>query len=434
MAIHVGRNNMKYGTGEPTIAPEYYGQTYIDTATNPRTIYIATSENSATGWKSINQYGHKHTVEDISDLKTEITKIVQNEGISAAIQSLLGGNNTWDGDWNNFTGDLRNNGRKVLSGNSSIGELIDVKLEENMAVNTLLGWNGSYFVPYEVTGASPSDGGIDFSQYIRKDNLAIDTGSNADDIAISVGAVTKLKTFVSSTYAEKNHVHPEYALIDHEHPNYLDRTKPGEIENSLTIGSNSILKPLSLIGKNGNISFSFPETEQGSTIVAFSAPGGNEVSSVILGGTDGNTSGSLTLNFSNLHIPTGGFTIGENKKYMTMPPMKLNTKNLTYVGSMTRKPALDLNNGAVIGLNQLVFATPSRGKDNSLLFPKNYAGNGQPTEAGYYHYLRLADGELKTDTALASESKYISLGGIRIFFQSSDPGNAAREGDVWFKI
>ena len=86
------------------------------------------------------------------------------------------------------------------------------------------------------------------------------------------------------------------------------------------------------------------------------------------------------------------------------------------------------------GIGQLVFRNYSSSRDAAILFPRNYAGSGQPTESGYYHYLRMSDGELLTDTALSSEQSYISFKGVRIFFSVTDPGKAGREGDIWIKI
>ena len=80
-----------------------------------------------------------------------------------------------------------------------------------------------------------------------------------------------------------------------------------------------------------------------------------------------------------------------------------------------------------------VFKTPSRGRQNSILFPKNYAGNTQSSDIGLYHFLRLADGEMQTDTALSSEANYIKLGGRKIFFSQTEPGKEAEEGSIWIK-
>lgn len=435
MAIHLARNNMLKGSGSPLnkISPEFYGQTFVDTTSNMRDIYIATSEDSS-GWKKISINGHKHTVSDFSDLQPEIVKLVQQQGIEAALTKLLGGNNTWEGAWNNFLGEVRSNGRPVLTKNSSIGDLIDVQLGDKLKANSLLGFNGSNFVPYEVSGASPSTGGIDFSKYLRKDDIVNEIGNNQTDKPLSAAAGTLLSKQIKENYATIDHSHTGYALKEHNHEKYLDKTISQIIEGKLVIGNENEREPLSIVGKNGRISFSFPDKETGASIVSFSSPGGSETASTIFGGVDGSLADSLTLNFNRVHIPTGEITIGENKRYMSVPSMKTGTEGLGFVGTTTRKPAFDLNNGALIGANQLVFARPSRGRDNSILFPKNYAGNSQPTEVGYYHYLRMADGEMYTDTAIASDQSYFKLNGVKVFFSATDPGKNANEGDIWIKV
>lgn len=434
MSIHISRDNQLKGVGSPNMAPSYYGQPYIDTGANPRGVWISTSEN-VSGWTELSPKGHKHTVADFTNLTTEITRIVQEQGIEAALLSLKGGTNTWEGAWNNFTGELRQNGKNVLTQGSSIGDLGDVNITTGLKANALLGWNGSTFVPYEVTGASPSDRGIDFSQYLRKDSLVTGIGSGDQTAPLAASVATLLYNRVKDEFAAKNHTHTEYAAASHTHTNYLDNTKAGTFKNQLNLGgATGNNMPLTITGPHGRVAFEFSENEAGPTILSFQNTAGAELTEAMISGADGSVGGRLTLNFSEIHVPSGGFTIGENKKYMTAPSMRLSAEGQTYIGEMSRTFGLDLNNSALIGASQIAFKAPSKGRQNSILFPKNYAGNTQPADIGLYHYLRLLDGEMQTDTALSSDAKYIRLNGVRIFFSSTDPGKEASDGDIWIKV
>lgn len=434
MSIHISRDNQLKGVGSPNMAPSYYGQPYIDTGANPRGVWISTSEN-VSGWIELSPKGHKHTVADFTNLTTEITKIVQEQGIEAALLSLKGGTNTWEGAWNNFTGELRQNGKNVLTQGSSIGDLGDVNITTGLKANALLGWNGSTFVPYEVTGASPSDGGIDFSQYLRKDSLVTGIGSGDQTAPLAASVATLLYNRVKDEFATKTHTHTEYAAANHTHTNYLDTTKAGSLKNQLNLGGAAGNNtPLTISGQYGRAAFEFSENQAGPTILSFQNTAGSEVTEAMISGAAGAVGGRLTLNFSEVHVPTGGFTIGENKKYMTIPSLKITSEGQTYIGEMNRTFGLDLNNSALIGASQIAFKVPSKGRQNAILFPKNYAGNTQPTDIGLYHYLRMLDGELQTDTALASDARYIRLGGVKIFFSATDPGKEASDGDIWIRI
>ena len=434
MSIHISRDNQLKGVGSPNMAPSYYGQPYIDTGANPRGVWISTSEN-VSGWTELSPKGHKHTVADFTNLTTEITKIVQEQGIEAALLSLKGGTNTWEGAWNNFTGELRQNGKNVLTQGSSIGDLGDVNITTGLKANALLGWNGSTFVPYEVTGASPSDGGIDFSQYLRKDSLVTGIGSGDQTAPLAASVATLLYNRVKDEFAAKTHTHTEYAAANHTHTNYLDTTKAGSLKNQLNLGGAAGNNtPLTISGQYGRAAFEFSENQAGPTILSFQNTAGSEVTEAMISGAAGAVGGRLTLNFSEIHVPTGGFTIGENKKYMTIPSLKITSEGQTYIGEMNRTFGLDLNNSALIGASQIAFKVPSKGRQNAILFPKNYAGNTQPTDIGLYHYLRMLDGELQTDTALASDARYIRLGGVKIFFSATDPGKEAEDGSIWIKI
>lgn len=432
MAIHITRNNMLSGDGVPQISAEYYGQSYIDTNVNPRSIWLATAQNSE-GWVEVSQVGHKHTVDDFSDLETKVVELVQAQGISAALTSLKGENNSWDGAWNNFGGSLRMGGNEVLTTISSLGDLGDVRLGDTLTANAVIGWNGSAFVPYKISGASPSDGGLDFSRYITKDTLVTDLTSSSSELALAASAGKFIMNTMKANYAPLNHTHTNLAAANHTHANYLDKTKANTATKTLTMDmAVTDTLPLSLRNPFSKIDFTLPSSATGSVILSFAGNGGNDINSVIFGGADGSTAGDLTLNFSQVLIPSGQIVIPETKRNLSMPPIKVGEPGLIYVGNLDRKPAIDANGGAVSGLSQLVFKAHSNSRDQAILFPRNYAGNGQPTEPGYYHYLRLSDGEMKTDTALNSESRYIELNGVRYFFGSKDPGKLARDGDVWF--
>ena len=434
MSIHISRDNQLKGVGAPTVSPSYYGQSYIDTGTNPRGVWMSTSEN-VSGWVELAPKGHKHTVADFTNLTTEITKIVQEQGIEAALLSLKGGTNTWEGAWNNFTGELRQNGKNVLTQGSSIGDLGDVNITTGLKTNALLGWNGSAFIPYVVSGASPSDGGIDFSKYLKKDSLVTGIGSGDQTAPLAANVATLLYNRVKEEFATKKHTHTEYASATHTHSNYLDTTKASTLTNQLNVGGAAGNNtPLTITGPYGRVAFEFSENQAGPTTLSFANTGGAQLTEAMLSGVGGSVGGRLTLNFNEVHIPSGSFTIGENKKYMGLPSIRLSSEGQTYIGEMNRTFGLDLNNSALIGASQIAFKAPSRGRQNSILFPKNYAGNTQPADIGLYHYLRLLDGEMQTDTALASDAKYIRLNGVKIFFSATDPGKEAEDGSIWIKI
>lgn len=434
MSIHVSRENHLYGAGAPNMSPSYFGQTYIDTIAGPRGIWVSTSE-FVDGWKEVSQVGHKHTIDDFTDLRSEITTIMQEEGVDAAIFSLRGGNNTWEGSWNNFIGELRQNGKHVLSEGSSIGELSDVNLEEGLDTDSILGWNGSEFIPYTVTGASPNtEGGFDFGAYLRKDSLVVGIGSNDETAPLAASVATELYNRVKNEFADVNHTHTGFALVDHTHTGFARLDGPNTFEQQVVLGgAYNNDRPLVLQGPSGSrVSFEFPPENDSPTVLSFlnESASGTEA---IISGVAGSMGGKLTLNFNEVNIPTGSIGIGENKKYLTVPSIKINKSDSTYVGDNTRIFGLDMNNSALIGLGQVVFKTPSRGRQNSILFPKNYAGNTQSSDIGLYHFLRLADGEMQTDTALSSEANYIKLGGRKIFFSQTEPGKEAEEGSIWIK-
>ncbi len=439
MSIHVTRENMLHGSGAPQISAEFYGQIYINTDTSPREVWVAGAENNAQ-WVKLSSSGHVHKVADISDLRTTITEMIQHEGIEAALISMRGGNNSWDGDWNNFRGIVRVQGQDVITKGSSIGDLKDVDVSDGLATNTLLGWNGSKFVPFKISGASPSTGGIDFSTYVTKDDLVSDFQIASTTKALSANGAKSLYETIKKDFALKDHTHTGFAATNHVHKNYLDKTIAQTMTKNLTLDIGNDAFPLTLRNNYGKINFVLPEKElgetpfQGISSLEFSGGNGKDLRQVMIGGTDGSILNELVLNFSSVVIPSGGLKINETKKSLGMPPMKITSTGIPYIGSLARTPSLDLNNGAMIGTKQIVFRSPASTSMDGLFFPKTFAGNGQPTETGYYHYLRLNNNEMITDTALASEQKYISLNNVRIFFSVSDPGRDAREGDIWIKI
>lgn len=432
MAIHTTRDNFAYGIGDPSFSAKFYGQIYIDTATNPRTVWIAGAENSS-GWLKLPSANHKHTVKDFADLQEKIVEIVQQEGIEAALVTLKGGNNLWEGAWNNFTNTLRVQGKDVLSKGSSIGDLADVDTT-NLKANSLLGWNGSNFVAYEVGGASPSDGGIDFSVYLRKDELVPGFDSSATNKPLAASAGKAIIEKVKAEYASKDHTHTGFASAFHTHTEYYDKTKAQSVKGGLSITSSTGEVPLKATNSFGGFEVILPQNATGPGILSFINSSPDAYNDVVIGGKDGSGARRLTLNFDEIRIPNGGLTIGETKRNINLPPIRISEKDLTYVGTTSRKPALNLNGGAMNGTSQIVFRYPSKGRDQGILFPKDFAGYGEPVDSQYYHYLRLTEGQMKTDTALSSEKKYIELGGVRIFFSNQDPGREAREGDIWITV
>lgn len=431
MAVHVARNNFMEGVGRPLVSPKYYGQTYVDTSTTPRTIWISTSLD-VTGWIALSETNHVHGLDDIYGLRVEVAKLVQEEGIDSAIANFKDGTNIWTGN-NFFDGELRQGGSQVLNKKSSIGDLADVDITKGLDNLTVLGFNGSSFIPMKLDGVSPSDGGaIDFNAYLRKDQLVTNLTTNSDNEPLAASQGAALKTLLENGYAKVGHKHTEYALLEHTHGEYVDKNSLfQEMRGSLIISSDDLIQPLTLRNKYSSFEVRLPQTEDDSLLFSFDGPDG--LTNVVFGATDGSLGRRLNLNFSEITL-NGKISKGENSKYLQMPSMKLESSNLLYVGDTKRNFGLDLNDSALIGANQIVFGKPSRSRLNGLLFPKEYAGNSKPTDAGLYHHLYMIDNQLITDTALASEKNYIGLNGVRYFFGPTEPGREAREGDVWFKV
>lgn len=434
MAIHLDRNNMLFGAGSPVgnVTPEYYGQVYIDTITNPRSIWFSTGQYT-TNWVRISDASHKHSLGDISGIKEEVKKLVSQEGIDASLMALMSNSNTWEGRFNNFTGALLVNGHNVITENSSLDSLGDVKMEDKKA-GSILGWNGSNYVPYEVKGAVPSDGGgLDFSVYVRKDSLVNDINSSVTDAPLAAAAGKRIMDAIKAKYSPIGHTHNEYATVGHKHTEYLPSNKNISFTHELNIEGDSNDNPLSMTNKHSRISFHNAKSPDGHSIISFSKIGGDDVKAII-GGNDGNTGKELTLDFEVLKLPTGGIELSENKKYLPMPPVRIASQGVNFVGGPSRVYGINAGNNSVVGVSQLAFQMPANSPGQGILFPKSFAGTTQPSDLGLYHHLRMIDGELRTDTALASQANYISLGGRRIFFSPTDPGKAAAVGDLWFAL
>lgn len=434
MSIHVARNNMLFGNGAPSkISPAYYGQIYIDVAANPRQVYISTSEDP-TGWLPLGGLNHKHNLTDVVGLREEVSKLVQQEGIESSIASLKDGTNIWTGN-NFFDGTLRNGSKDVLTTGSSIGLLADVDITK-LDLNSVLAWDGSKFIPMKLTGVSNDvEGGIDFSAYLRKNQIVNSLGSSATDAPLGAAQGKVIMDTLKKDYSPIKHSHTEYSLSKHTHSNYFDLEKDSvSYKGNLVLGGDFNHEPLSLVNENGRVTFGLPRESKGSAFIGFAENGGSSIENVVIGGSDGSIGKQLSLNFSEIIIPTGRVRLGESKKSLSMPPIKIGEKDNLYVGGTTRVFGLDLNDSGISGVGQMVFGRPSMGRANSILFPKSHAGNSKPTDVGLYHYLRLVKGEMQTDTALVSEAKYIQLDNKKIFFTSTEPGKEAKTGDLWFKV
>ena len=434
MAIHLDRNNMLFGTGSPVneIVPVFYGQVYIDTATNPRSVWISTGQY-ASSWIRLENANHKHALSEITGIREEVKKLVGEEGVNSALITLMSNSNTWEGKFNNFTGELLKSGHPVLSENSSIESLVDVKMD-GKKVNSLIGWNGSHYIPYEVTGASPSgDGKIDFSQYIRKDSIVDDLNSSRTDLPLSASAGRRILDQIKGSYAKIGHTHTEYAPATHSHKEYVSKNENMAFTKEIHISGDKNDNPLTMTNANSRISFHNAKVKDGYSILSFSKVGGDGAKAII-GGNDGNTGKELVLDFETLRIPTGKIELSENKRYLPMPAIKIESQGGEFVGGTSRLFGINAGNNPIVGVSQLAFQSPANSPTQGILFPKTFAGRTQPSDLGLYHHLRLIEGEMRTDTALASQANYISLGGRRIFFSTTDPGKAARPGDIWFNV
>lgn len=432
MSIHIGRNNFPSGVGQPLIMPAFVGQNYIDTSTNPRNVWIATSKD-VSGWKPMAHLDHIHGLDDIYGLRQEVAKLVQEEGISSSIAALKDGTNIWTGT-NVFDGELRGNGGKVLSVKSSIGELSDVDLTVGLNNLSVLGFNGSKFIPMKLDGVKPETTTIDFGAYVRKDSIVNNLNSNSANDPLSAAQGAELKRIMEADYAKKDHVHTGYATANHTHAQYLDKNADTqEMKGILNIVSQKSNDILNMSGKRARMNIRLSSGEDEPTLVIFDGIQ-QDLNNVIFGSTDGAIGRRVTFNFSEVVLPGGKLLLGENSKYFQIPTLRMQTSDLNYVGNTKKEFGLDMSNSAIIGASQVVFGRPSKGRLNSIMFPKSYAGNSKPTEAALYHYMYMVNDEMVTDTALASEKGYISLNGVRYFFGSFEPGREARNGDVWFKV
>src|SRR5215813_3016048 len=126
MSIHTQRTDYLFGSTPPTgRTPDFLGQFYIDSSNTPATVYIATAINPSSGWLALSNKPHTHETSSIVGLDTKIQTYIQENGIQAALTTMLGGTNLWEGAVNNFTGSLRKNGYEVLTTNSSVQDLGD---------------------------------------------------------------------------------------------------------------------------------------------------------------------------------------------------------------------------------------------------------------------------------------------------------------------
>ena len=155
MSIHTQRSDILKGTSTPTgRTPDFVGQFFINEATTPATVYIATAINPSTGWQSLANGGHTHETPSIVGLDSKIQDYIQQNGIQAALTTLLGSSNVWEGAFNNFLGDLKVGGSDVLTKSSSIQDLGDVSFTDSPLTETglVLGWDGSKWSAVKLTG------------------------------------------------------------------------------------------------------------------------------------------------------------------------------------------------------------------------------------------------------------------------------------------
>lgn len=471
MAIHTTRDNFLYGVGDPNIASKFHGQIYIDTHANSPAIWIATKEGFG-GWKKVSLDNHTHELTDILELDKKIDQYINSpkeEGDISLYESFATrlrceNHNVWEGA-NYFSQRPGTSDGSLLSQGSSLGDLGDVELikrvqdpntgewiiESSLEEGTLLGYNGTSFVPFKLEGSmkavpvTPKEE-LYQTDYIRRTELVTTFDSLETNKPLAANVGNLLLNEMKQNYSPIGHSHADdYSPSNHTHDNYLEKENVnGQLmKGPLTISAGKLSPALSLNGELGRIDFNMEEkfspeglTEGVTTGISFGVNGANEdlSTSVLLGGPSGSTGEEMILNFEKITIPSGGIDIGETKKQIGMPPILIDKPDLRFIGENTRQTAIDVNGGAINGLSQLVFKNPSLRMDNSIMFPKSYAGYGQQIDSNYYHYLRLADGQMITDTALNSEQNYIQLNGKRIFFTSQDPGKLAREGDIWCVI
>lgn len=439
MSIHLQRGDLIQGTTPPYgRVPAFIGQTYVDTSTTPKTIYIATSSNPDTGWQAIANGGHTHESFQISDLDTKIQTYIQENGIQAALTAMLGNNNIWQGEVNNFTNSLRSKGFEVLNTNSKLDDLADVDLSLNPVSSTasILGWTGSSWGAVEVTGVTPSSGALDFSNFLLKTDIVNDLLTNSTERPISAAQVFLLKASIEEKYAEKIHTHSEYALATHTHEGYFNKNISETLTNGIEFQRVDL--PLFMSSTSGGtLSLALSESLlDGSKRHAMFIDGaaGDKID-FYLGGNSDTTAGDLTLNFESVHIPNGKLSVDDTTGRLSVPPVKIAKGDTQYVSNgSSREYGLHLNNSSAIGVGQIVFAHAARTRADGFLFPRSVAGNTQPSDIGQYNYMYILDDALVTDAAFTSTKNYIELNGRRIFFSATEPGREARPGDILIKL
>lgn len=429
------RNDYIQGLTPPTnLVPEFIGQVYIDTSV-PK-IYQAIS-SSTNGWKALALEGHTHEAQDLTWLGPVVQQYVNESGIDAALDALRNGNNHWIGG-NNFQSTLTVQGIKVLSEQSSIGDLMDVDLDTNPVSSnaTIFGWTGSAWGAVEVTGVTPSSGELDFSNFVNRAEIVNDLITNANDRPLSAAQGVAMKAYVDNGFSAKSHTHTGYATANHTHANYYNKNK-AEVLNFGMSFANVINPFYASTQEGGALAIKVAATSADSH--KFEVGGLNgEQASMYMGGTADTPGNELVLNFEKVRIPSGKLLTDSASGRIIFSPIRIETISgigTKYVANASsREYGLHLANTSMVGVNQIAFSRPAQGVNDGLLFPRSHAGNTQPSEIGYYNYLYILDDLMHTDATLASTKNYIQLAGRKIFFTPVDPGRDANNGDIWIKV
>lgn len=413
--------------------PEFLGQKYVNTSTTPKTIYIAIALNPTTGWQRISNYDHKHIAEDVAGLDAKVIELVNANGIQMALTTLMGESNVWEGDLNNFLGELRVKNYKVLTNKEIEAPMIEP------AANSVIGWTGSGWGPVTLKTGSVDTGaaGPDYSNLLTKTDVVDDLVSARTNEPLSAAQGLALKEMIQSGYAPKGHTHAGYAPVNHVHSDYIGKTAT---DNVMETG----------ISFQGVSTFLFADATEGGrfafgTGALADTPHTIEVDgvagvqkSLYMGGSSETTAKELILNFEQVRIPSGKIVTDAESGRIIFSPIRIESASgnpTQYVtNSSSREYGAHLNNTSMVGVNQIVFSKPSTSVADAILFPKSFAGNSMSSEIGYYNYLYMIDDRIKTDATLDSKKNYIVLDGRKIFFSNADPGRDAEPGDVWLKI
>lgn len=435
MAVHMDRNDYIQGLTPPTnLVPEFVGQIYIDTSV-PK-VYQAVNSNT-NGWRAMAFEGHTHEAKDLTWLGPVVQQYVNESGIEAALDALRSGNNHWNGA-NNFQSTLTLQGSKILSEQSSIGDLMDVDLESNPVSSnaTVFGWTGSAWGAVEVTGVTPSSGELDFSNFINRSEIVNDLITNVNDQPLSAAQGVALKAYADGAFALKSHTHTGYAATGHTHSNYYDKNKAEVLRLGMSFAD--VVNPLyASTQQGGAIAVKVAATSSDSHKIEIGGLNG-EPASMYMGGTADTAGNELVLNFESVRIPSGKLLTDSASGRIIFSPIRIETISgvgTKYVAnSSSREYGMHLANTSIVGVNQMAFARPAQGANDGLLFPRSHAGNTQPSEVGYYNYLYILDDLIHTDATLASTKNYIQLNGRKIFFTTVDPGRDASNGDIWISV